>query len=310
MRVAVTGGSGQLGALVVRRLLDSASVERVVSFDKRKGTVRHPKLDVVEGDVRDPGLEKHFAGCDAVVHLAFLVTVRAPRELFWGVNVEGSKNVFRAALAAGSKHIVYSSSVAAYGVVRGHPSPIVEETPRRHQPEFPYSATKFEVEAFLDGFEKEHKELAVTRIRPTILVGRKMEHALGDALARRQILAFGDAPFVVVWDEDVADAILLALEKRAAGAFNVSADEPLPPLALARAVGLKAFKVPRGLAVGVARISPWLERIGLGKAIDEGWAEAGSVTMLPSSEKAKRVLGWKPSCPTAIDVMRKYLQND
>ena len=307
MKVAVTGGSGQLGTLVLKRLLADPSVTEVVSLDKREPLVIGDKLRSVIADIREPGLEKHFAGCDAIIHLAFLVTVRAPREVFWGVNVDGSKNVFLSGVKAGVRAMIYSSSIAAYGVVQGHPTPIVEDTPRRHQPDFPYSATKFEVEAFLDELEKEHLEINIARIRPTILVGERMEHALGHALKRRQIPASGSAPMPIVWDEDVADAILLVLKKGARGAFNVSAEELLPPTELARETGLRPLRVPRQLAITLARLSPLLERARLGNAIDEAWVKSGDVSMVPSCARARRELGWTPTCPTAVSVMKKYL---
>src|SRR5262249_47036878 len=132
---------------------------------------------------------------------------------FESINVGGSKNVFEAAARARVRRIVYASSVAAYGVVPGHPVPIVEDTPRRLQPEFPYAATKYAVEEFLDGFEPGHPEIAVTRLRPGVLFGARMDHPLGSAL-RRRILIDTDGPAVpIVWDEDVADAIMLALRK-------------------------------------------------------------------------------------------------
>ena len=102
------------------------------------------------------------------------------------VRVGGSKNAFNAAAAAGVKTVVYSSSVAAYGVLPGHPRPITEQTPRRLQDSFPYAAAKYRVEEFLDGFEKEHPDVAVARLRPSILIGPGMNHPLGAALRDRK----------------------------------------------------------------------------------------------------------------------------
>src|SRR5439155_19868861 len=122
---------------------------------------------------------------EALVHLGFVVTRFERREVMDAINVEGSRNVFRAAAAAGIRRIVYSSSVAAYGVVPGQPVPIVEDTPRRYQDDFAYAANKYRVEEHLDGFEREHPEIAVVRLRPSILIGQRMDHRLGDGLRRR-----------------------------------------------------------------------------------------------------------------------------
>ena len=223
--------------------------------------------------MRDPDFARFLDGCDTVVHLAFLVTQLRPRAEMQEINVEGSKNVFRAAVAAGCKQLVYTSSIAAFGVVPGHPVPIVEDTRRRHQPAFAYSACKFEVEQFLDGFEREHAELVVTRLRPAVVIGAYMDHALGDALRRRVIPDNGGLPMPLVWDEDVADAVGLAIAQRAGGAFNLQAEESVSAAELARAGKLRLVKIPRRLAAGIARLSPMLERLHLGRAIDPAWLE-------------------------------------
>src|SRR5262245_28590879 len=121
MRVVVTGGSGQLGTLVLRRLTADRSVASIVSLDLRPPSVASSRIRAVKADVRDPDLERLLDGADAVVHLAFLVTQHRPGGVFESVNIGGSKNVFEAAARARAKQIVYASSVAAYGCVPGHP---------------------------------------------------------------------------------------------------------------------------------------------------------------------------------------------
>src|SRR6059058_608100 len=110
MRVAVTGGAGQLGTLVLRRLCADRTVAEVRSLDLCPPLAASAKLKAVLADVRDPAFARHLHDCDVLVHLAFLVAKRGKRETQDAVNVEGSKNVFRAALARGVRRIVYSSS--------------------------------------------------------------------------------------------------------------------------------------------------------------------------------------------------------
>jgi nucleoside-diphosphate-sugar epimerase/putative sterol carrier protein len=307
MKIAVTGGSGELGTLVLRRLVADRKVKEVVSLDRRPPLVASPKLRAVTADVRDPGLERHFEGAAGLVHLAFLVAAFPGRAEFDSINVGGSQNVFRAAAKAGVPRIVYASSIAAYGVVPGHPIPIVEETPRVRQPDFAYSSNKYDVEAFLDEFEKEHPEIAIARLRPCILVGARMEHPLGFSLKRRRIPDTGQA-FPVVWDEDVADAAILCLEKGARGAFNTVAEEVMSAADLAPLCGMKLLRSPARPLRAWARFSPLLARAGLAMPLDPSWVEKGSVPMIATSEKARRELGWKPRCPTALSVMKRYAE--
>lgn len=307
LRIAVTGGSGQLGTLLLRRLASDRAVQSIVSLDLRPPAVASAKLTAITADVRDPDLERHFVGCDAVVHLAFIVTAFASREQMQAINVEGSKNVFRAAAAAGAAHIVYTSSVAAYGIVPGHPVPIVEDTPRRHQPGFNYSANKFEVEAFLDEFEPAHPTVPICRIRPVILVGDRMDHSLGDAVRRGRMPDSGGPPLPFVWDEDVADFVVLALKQRAHGAYNLVADDPISTDEFAAGAGLEPLRIPRKLAVRVARVSPWLAKAGLLRAVDPAWVDHDAGPIVVSSAKA-RALGWRPRFPTTTDVARRLGQ--
>ncbi len=309
MKLAVTGGSGQLGTHVLRKLARDREVTEIVSLDLRPPAVASPKVRAVTADVRDRFIDAHLKGCDALVHLAFVVTRHLPRPTFDAINVGGSQNVFRAAAAAGISRIVYLSSVAAYGVVPGHPEPIVEETPRVHQRDFPYASAKYEVEAFLDTFEAERPHIAIARLRPSILIGVHMEHSLGRAMQRRRLFHVGDgAPAPVVWDEDVADAVVTALKQSARGAFNLSADQPLTIPEMARAAGFDVVRVPRWVAKAAARAAVVGGRLGLLDADDPAWLDQIGVRMIPSSERARTVLGWKPSAPTAADVMRRYAE--
>jgi nucleoside-diphosphate-sugar epimerase/putative sterol carrier protein len=306
VRVVVTGGSGQLGTRVLRRLSADRKVKAITSIDLRAPTIASPKVRAVTADVRDPDIARYLGEHDALVHLAFVVTEARPRAEVDAINVKGSANVFEAAARANVGQIVYSSSIAAYGVVPGHPEPITEDTPRVHQPSFAYAATKFEVEAFLDRFEAEHPAIAVTRLRPAILVGHDMDHALGHGLRRRRLVDVGGAPLPIVWDEDVAEAVALALARGARGAFNVAADDALVPRELAAKAGFRAVSVPRSVARGAAALSPWLAKLGIGQAMDPAWLDSTGVRMIISSERAKRDLGWRPRCPTAADVLKLY----
>ncbi len=304
-RVAVTGGSGHFGEMVLERLLADPDVESVVCLDVVPPGIDHEKLEVVSADVRDPDFVRCLEGVDTVVHLAFLISRHKPRELYESINVEGSKNVFRAASAAGVTQVAYASSVAVYGLVRTHPVPIVEGTPRIHQPDFSYNDAKFRVEAFLDDFEREHPGLIITRLRMVAALGPGQESAMGRALRRGIVPSTSEVPWPIVWADDVADAFLLALEKRARGAFNLSADEPMSARQLAEATGLRHLHIPRWLGVAVARLSPLAQKLGLGSALDPAWIKYSDANLVLSSEKAIRELGWQRRCATALEVMQR-----
>lgn len=300
MKVVVTGGSGQLGSLVLARLAQSRKVKRIVSLDLVPPSIPSAKLDWKIADLRDPGLDRHFEGADALMHFAFVVARRTPREVMYAVNVEGSRRMFEHALKAGLRTVVYSSSASAYGNPPGRTGPLTESSPRVRWTELPYAADKFDVEAFLDELEPAHPELRVVRLRPGILVGRRIAHDLGRSLVSRVLVEVTPAPMPLVWDEDVADAAMTALLGDARGAFNLVADEQKSPGELARATGFRLIRVPRR-AFAVA--APLLGKLS---NTDASWFEAVDAHLPASSERAKRELGWSPHCPTVTEVLRNF----
>jgi nucleoside-diphosphate-sugar epimerase/putative sterol carrier protein len=309
MKVAVTGGSGQLGGVLLRKLIDDRNVKSIVSLDIRPPDHVRGKLRWHQIDVRDPRIAEHFEGCDAVIHLAFIVTKKTPRPLMEEINVGGSKNVFRAAVEKNVKKIIYASSIAAYGIVEGHPVPLTEDAPRKYQAEFPYSVDKFNVEAFLDELERERTDLAIARFRPSILIGARMQNPLakllGRMISRGLFPDTGSPPMPLVWDEDVADAMMLALKKDVRGPFNVSADEPATAAELASFAGLRLIRISGAGIRLIEGVGPLLEKLGAGEAVDPSWRKEVSARIVPSSERAKTVLGWKPKYPRAVDVIKR-----
>jgi nucleoside-diphosphate-sugar epimerase len=308
MRIVVTGGAGQLGTVALRRLAADREVESIVCVDLRPPMIASRKIEIVQADIRSAQMRQAMSGADALLHFAFLVTQAAPRDEIWGVNVGGTENVVRAAIDAGVKRIVYSSSIAAYGCVTGHALPLVESSPRVRQDAFAYAATKYDVEELLDIVEAQHPDVAIARLRPAILLGERIEHVGGLGMDRRILLDFHTPPPPVVWDEDVADAAVLAMRKSSRGAFNLSAEESLSVPDLAREADFRVLSVPRVVARSGVSAGGWLARAGVRPPFDPAWLSLIDVPLAASSERARRELGWKPRFPTAADVGRRLGQ--
>jgi len=127
----VTGGTGFVGANVVRALLAAGATVRVLA---RPGGDRRGlaglAIEIVEGDLRDPpSLGRAVAGIPAVYHVAadYRLWAPDPRELY-RTNVEGSRALLQAAAEAGARCIVYTSTVGALGIPADG-SPGTEDTP-------------------------------------------------------------------------------------------------------------------------------------------------------------------------------------
>src|SRR2546430_9066698 len=103
LEVAVTGPTGEIGQAVVAALERSRAGRRILGMARRPfdpAARGWRKVFYRRGDVLDrPGVEALVDGVDVVVHLAFIIVGSAEESR--RVNLEGSRNVFRAAAAAG-----------------------------------------------------------------------------------------------------------------------------------------------------------------------------------------------------------------
>jgi farnesol dehydrogenase len=122
MKVLVTGGTGYLGARLVRALAMRRH-EPVVFARTARGSGLPGTL--VDGDVRDrAAIERAARGCDAICHTAALVSIwRRRAQDFDDVNVGGLRNVLATASALGIPRVVYTSSFLALPPA-GHSSPL------------------------------------------------------------------------------------------------------------------------------------------------------------------------------------------
>jgi dihydroflavonol-4-reductase len=146
MDTLVTGGTGFVGANVVRELLADGATVRVLA---RPGGDRRAlaglAVEIVEGDVLDgASLRRAARGVETVFHVAadYRLWARDPRVLF-RTNVDGTRSMLEAATEAGARRIVYTSTVGALGIPRDG-TPGREDTPvSRTDMVGPYKASKF-----------------------------------------------------------------------------------------------------------------------------------------------------------------------
>ncbi len=123
--VLVTGGTGFLGAYIIRELVENAFAVRAIHRGGRMpfflpDAIRE-KVEWAPCDIRDPlGLEDAMAGVDAVIHAAAKVSfLKKDRRELYSVNIDGTAHVVNAALTRQVPRFVHVSSVAALGRTNG-----------------------------------------------------------------------------------------------------------------------------------------------------------------------------------------------
>jgi len=164
MKVLVTGGSGFIGSRLVKCLLERGHEVRI--FDKTQSS-KYPELCFV-GDVRDSkAVHAAIKGIDVVYHLAaeHRDDVR-PISLYYEVNVEGTRVVAEACAASGVLRVIFTSSVAVYGLNAGIPSEDQQPKPFND-----YGRSKLQGEDVLSNWLIQDTQRQLTIVRPTVVFG-------------------------------------------------------------------------------------------------------------------------------------------
>lgn len=260
-RVLITGGAGFLGSHVAAALAARDDIECVVAADLREGAHREgilsARLDVTDAAAIVPVLREHRI--DTVVHLAAIVNPGRDVDLEYRVDVTGSANVLAACVESGVRRIVVSSSGAAYGYHRDNPEWINEDQPLRGNDTFPYSRHKRLVEEMLAECRAEHPELEQVVFRIGTILGPTVQNQITALWDGRRVLriAGADSPFVFVWVDDVAAAMVRAATEGPPGIFNVAGDGRMTVPEIAARIGKPLLVVPAwGLAaaLGIGRM--------------------------------------------------------
>lgn len=221
MTVCVTGATGFLGGALIRRLLQQrTSVRALARPSPRADELAALGAEVIRGDLSDlAAITRAVQGTKAVFHVAAMV--EAPGDLagFLDANRGGTERIFNSALQHGVRSVVYSSSIAVYGLVRDG-RPIDENTPYDDQPDLrdSYSQSKIQADAFAVAFARKNPSanLSVTIIRPGVIYGpgKQLPFGLLGFTIGKNNLVFGDRRnrIPLNYVENLVDAMLLAAQ--------------------------------------------------------------------------------------------------
>ncbi len=300
MRVFVAGASGVIGRPLVRQLVAAGhEVTGMTRRPNRAEEIRAVGAAAVVCDAFDTEALRDAvvaAAPEAVVHaLTALPRRYNPKSDYLAptdrIRTEGTRNLVAAAEAAGARRLVGESIAFAYrpqgSWVKGEEEPLFTQAPGRF-------GVAFEAIAELERQVLGAEGIEGVVLRYGWLYGPgtyydRGEQQADEAMKRRlPIVGKGTGTFSFVHVEDAASATVAALERGAAGVYNVVDDEPAPLRewvpAYAQALGAKP---PR-------RVPVWLARLAAGKDV------AASAVGLRGADnaKAKRELGWQPAYPS------------
>jgi dihydroflavonol-4-reductase len=276
MKVFVTGATGFVGWHLVEALISRGDEVRCLVRPASAALLATSRCEVALGDLTDfASLQRGMDGIEAVCHCAadYRLYVDDPAAMY-AANVEGTRNILRAAAEAGVRRVVYTSTVGALGL-NADASPADEQTPVSLSDMIGhYKRSKFLAERVAE--EWALKGLPLVIVNPSTPVG---ERDIKPTATGRMILDFlkGKIPVYVdtglnvVDVRDVAAGHILALERGRVGEKYILGNRNMSLKAildtLSRIAGLPSprVRVPHWLPLAVAAADTALARVRGGK---------------------------------------------
>jgi dihydroflavonol-4-reductase len=317
IRALVTGSTGGLGANIVAAL--NAHGVEVVGLRRSTSpavALEGLALTPVTGDILDPdSLRPAMKGVDWVFHAAAIADDwHYPAETIYRVNVEGTRNVVRAAREAGVTRFVYTSSVAALGTP-GPDQPLLDETstynldPR----DWPYGHSK----ALAEGVVREEAGgamQAVTLLPSAIMGPCDWKFISGELIVRalkRQIFPFPEGGLNFVDMRDCAAAHVAAAEcdnpgpRYVIGGHNLTHRETLTAIGGALGVPVHILRMPKWALPSIAAGVTLLHRLGVDLPTERARVLLSGHHIYVDSSKAARDLNLRAR-PFAESVRDAY----
>jgi len=235
--------------LLTQRLIDSY---RIVGVDRVPWEGHPSKVKMYQLDLRKRAFEDVFRKerPSVVVHLAFIRHFKVDPEVRHEVNVLGTKRVMEFCSKYGVKQFVLLSSHYVYGALPENPYFLDEDAPLNASRTYPQIRDLVETDSIATTFLWKYPDIHSVVLRPVNVLGYYVHSAIGRYLKLRRVpLMWGFDPMLqFIHEEDVAEAIAIAIEKRIRGVFNVVGPGAVPMSVAIHETGGKTFPMPEPLA--------------------------------------------------------------
>jgi nucleoside-diphosphate-sugar epimerase len=222
-KIQVVGGSGFVGSFLLESLKDF----NVNNLDKNQSPFFN-KITTI-GDVRNT---EDLKFCNKTSSIVLLAAEHrddvSPTSLYYDVNVQGTKNVLNAMDKFGIKHLIFTSSVAIYGLNKVNPNENHPQSPFNH-----YGKSKWKAElAIKKWYDRDPYNKSVTILRPTVIFGERNRGNVYNLLkqissGRFMMIGKGTNKKSMAYVRNIVALIKYRLEKKELGyhVFNY-ADKP------------------------------------------------------------------------------------
>ena len=284
MRIFLTGSASHLAQALLPKLCAHAEITSIIGIDLQASCFAHPEFTHHIADIRSPEIVHLMQGCDALVHLAFVV-LRGKMDVatMRDINVYGTQNIFAAARKAGLARLVHLSSAAVYG----SGAHLTESAPMRPLPGFLYGQHKAEVESWLA-----QKYPQALRLRPHIILGPHCQPLLVKLLRQPCYIVLPEPQprMQCVHEDDMADAIIASLFSPASGPINLAA----PGNYSFKEAIAQRHPHPLPMAFGAAKWALNITWRLTGFGGEPAWLDGIRHTLTLDCSLAKQTLAWQP----------------
>ena len=280
--------SGLLARIVARKLHSRG--HEVIGIDSRPWPDIPKGLTLHAVDIRKRAAEDVFrtARPDAVIHMATVTHLLQKSEDRYRINLGGTRAVWDHCHAYGVKHAIFVGRHTYYGAAADAPLYHTEEEPPSGATQFPELSDLVAADLYAGSALWRFPEIDTAVLRICYTLGPSHHGTLATFLKPKRIpLVLGFDPlFQFMHEDDAAEAIVVALEKRVRGVFNVSGPPPLPLSVIVRAAGKRALPVPEGL------FRAMLGRFGL-PGLPQGAVEHIKYPIVIDSMRFKKTIGFR-----------------
>ena len=316
MKLLVTGATGFIGSYLVENLLskgfDVFCLVRKSASKEKINALMEKGAKICYGDITDKNsLRSIPKDIDVVFHLAALIDRALPKyEPYYQVNVLGTKNLVERLLDSNIKKFIFTSSIAAVGLVKTE-NGLLDENVKCNPITF-YGKSKYEAERLLFRYFTENK-FPILIIRPPTIYGPGSKHAILDMARLIKRKSLRHEPFVYInrgraktslcYIENVIEALLLTIKcKRIGEIFHVDDGRPYTTKEMVETIAsvlgaeLCFVSIPKRVARGFASLNEMLSEIfGLKIiSITRKEVELFSTDLAFDITKARRYLGYEP----------------
>ena len=249
MKVVVTGISGVLGRMVGLELV--ARGHRVIGIDRRPWPDAPAGVDMHMVDIRKRPAEDLFRTQhpDALIHMATVTHFTAPFEERYRINLHGTRAVFDHCHNYGVDTAIFVGRHTVYGASSDSPLYHQESDPPLAASTFPSLADMVAADFYAGSALWRYPELNTAVLRLVYTLGPSKRGTLASYLRGPRVptvLGF-DPLYQFMHERDATHAIVLALEKRLHGVYNVAGPQPVPLSLLCEVVGKRAVGIPEPL---------------------------------------------------------------